>query len=672
MYFIFEIAFSSNKNYIANLIRVYAEQVDMEVEVLQTKDKIVMIFNQNDEKIESFLLDMKDMISASLFLDEGKHYFSEEKPSLVELKQTNLPVNIAPCPSCQKEMFDVSTRRFYYPFTSCNNCGSQHPFLSKYPYIRENTTMKFLVPCIECEDERKNNSLRKNYPLISCIECGIGLRMLSKESEYMALDKGDYRNLFKASAGAISAGKTVLMKTMHGYRKFFYPNRDLDAIKKIKFTQTKLDIGLAQSPYSFNQISEEKVGLSTLLMVNTVSFNEHLMLVEQEFNALLSIERPLLRVATKSDAMKRLYGSSALVKYPDDGMTMLLAAEAVKHGLEYIAYIECESSEEADFLVDFDMPINTQKDTKLFINQDKKLFVSGERILYPTIVEGQINRVTVAYDLACVEVDGTNIIDSFEVFDSVSTQEIYVLDTEEDFESGHNHEVKFKQYEASMLSVLAEYDKVGQKAIGVHFDGTLNFLYYNGKKVINAVPAISFESDNLWEKISTLRDGSDRLVNNYKKAYPEVWERLDNLAGDMDIFEVTAITLGLEDESFEGISAEAVSFLGKGGLQIDTKVKDNRFDNYAFLTSIMSYQLGDVENNFMCYSIYESFGDYIGELVPQLCDKVETNIVVLMGETFANQSLYGRIEKTLGHKNPLMSKNFPIGKENAVHGALYL
>ena len=222
------------------------------------------------------------------------------------------------------------------------------------------------------------------------------------------------------------------------------------------------------------------------------------------------------------------------------------------------------------------------------------------------------------------------------------------------------------------MSVLAEHYKVGQKAIGVHFDGTLNFLYYNGKQVINAVPAIPFESDNLWEKIRTLRDGSDRLVGNYKKVYPEVWERLDNLAGDMDIFEVTAITLGLEDESFEGISAEALSFLGKGGLQIDTRVKDNRFDNYAFLTSIMSYQLGDVENNFMCYSIYESFGDYIGEIVPQLCDKVGSNVVVLTGETFANQSLYGRIQRTLGQKNPLMSKNFPIGKENAVHGALYL
>jgi hypothetical protein len=671
MYFIFEIAFDSNKNYIADLIRAYAEQEMIEVNVLQTTDKIIMTFNKDDEKLETFLLGLEEVMPASLFLGKGKHYFADEKPALMPVSNTNLPLNIAPCPTCQKEMFDVSSRRYFYPFTSCNHCGSQHPFLTKYPYIRANTTMKFLVPCSECEEEQKNNALRKDYPLISCIECGIGLRMLDRETEYMALNKGDYRKLFKASAGAISTGKTVLMKTMHGYRKFFNPNRDADAIKNINFSTNTLESNLSKSPYSFDKSGKESVGLSTLLMASAGGFNEHLMMVEQEFNALLSIERPLLRVATKSDALKALYGSSVLVKYPDDGMTMLLAGELVKHGVEYVAYVECDSSEEADFLVDFDMPINSQKDTKIFINQDTKLFVSGERILFPTVVQNNKNRVTVAHDLACVNIENKSIIDSLEVFDDVRTEEMFILEGE-GLESGHANEQHFEQYKASMMSVLAEHHKVGQKAIGVHFDGTLNFLYYNGKQVINAVPAIAFESDNLWENISTLREGSDRLVGNYKKKYPQIWERLDNLAGDMDIFEVTAITLGLENESFEGISAEALSFLGKGGLQIDTRVKDNRFDNYAFLTSIMSYQLGDVENNFMCYSIYESFGDYIGELVPQLTEKVDTNIVVLTGETFANQSLYGRIQRTLGQKNPLMSKNFPIGKENAVHGALYL
>ena len=66
------------------------------------------------------------------------------------------------------------------------------------------------------------------------------------------------------------------MKTVHGYRKFF------------KATE-------AYRPAN-----------SILLMADSNGFNDHLMMVTQEFNALLSIERPLLRVATKSEEMKAL------------------------------------------------------------------------------------------------------------------------------------------------------------------------------------------------------------------------------------------------------------------------------------------------------------------------------------------------------------------------------
>ena len=487
----------------------------------------------------------------------------------------------------------------------------------------------------------RNNPFRVNYPLISCVDCGISLRMQDKKSERFANDKGAYRQLFEVSAKAITKGKSVLMKTMHGYRKFFLPQEGSVPSRSI------------------------------VMMTDANRLNTHLMLVPQEFHALLSIERPLLRVATKSDALKALFGSSVYVKYADDGMSMLLAKSLMQSGVEYVAYVECDADAEADFLVDFDLPITPQRDTTLFINQDTHLFVRGERIVYPCYSDNPKGVISVAHHLAAVKTEEQTIIDTLEHFETAQTPQIYVLE-DEPFESDHSHEVRFPQWRASMLSVLAEHGKLGEKAIGVHFDGQLYFLYYNGKEVINAVPPIAFESDHLWEKIGTLREGSDRLVENYKKHYPKTWERLESLEGDMDIFKVTAITLGLEEESLEGISAEALSFLGKWGLQIDTRVKDNRFDNYAFLSSIMSYQLAGVESSYLCYSMYESFGDYIGEIVPQIVEKVGTRRVVLSGETFANQALYARIQRTIGQYKPLMNRKLPIGKENAVYGALYL
>ncbi|BAF72609.1 hypothetical protein [Sulfurovum sp. NBC37-1] len=641
MYFIFEMEFASNKTYISDLIAVYSNAFGINNEVIQSKKHISIIFNKEDEKIEPFLLGLNDTLPASIFLGKSRHYFSEKKPEVTKIKKISMPLNISLCPSCQKEMFDVSSRRYYYPFTSCNSCASQHPFMTAYPYKRANSTMKFLVPCDACHQEMKNNPLRKDYPLISCVDCGISLKMNDGKSERYANDKGSYRKLFEVSAAAIKKGKSVLMKTANGYRKFYFPSGG-----------TPLEG-------------------SVLLMADAKGLNEHLMMVTQEFNALMSIERPLLRVSTKSDVLKALYGSTVLVKYPDDGMTMLLARELINHGMTYVSYVECEEDEAADFLVDFDIPIEPQRDSKLFVNQDMKFYISGERAVFPSVVEEIRDVVSVAHDLAAVRMDEVMLIDAMERFDSIRTARLNVLEGEK-FESGHRNEKPFPQWKGSMMSVLAEHGVLGEQAIGIHFDSSLYFLYYNRKEVINAVPPNPFEADHLFEHISALREGSDRLVVNYRKAYPKICERLDSLNGDVDIFTVTAIMLGLKEESFEGISAEALSFLGKGGIQIDTRVNNNRFDNYAFLASIMSYQLGTVESTLMCYSIYESFGDYIAEVVSQLLEKTKAKNVTLTGETFANQALYARIQRHMGTRNLLFPVNYPIGKECAVYGGIYL
>ncbi|NOZ90386.1 MAG: hypothetical protein GXO60_03765 [Epsilonproteobacteria bacterium] len=644
MYFVFQLEFNSTKTYISSLIKAYAKREKIEVDVLQNGEQIAIVAQKDNEKLEQFLLGLEEILPASIYLGQSRHQFMAEKPSLDTISSYSTPHNIALCPTCQKEMFDISSPRYYYPFTSCNSCGGQHPFLEHYPFKRENTTMNFLQPCQNCQKEIKNNPFREDYPLISCLECGISMKMVDKKSERYANDKGSYKKLFEVSAKAISKGKTVLVKTLNGYRKFF-----------------KASFGAKASDSNY----------SILLMTSANSLNTHLMMVTQEFNSLLSIERPILRVSTKSDELKEIYGSSTLVKYPDDGITILLAKELLNLGLEYISYIECDEKEEADFLVDFDIPITPQKDAKLFINQDTKFFINAQRVVFPLVLGKRFDVVSIANNLSAVGVEDVTVIDDMDRFEEIKTKRVNILE-EEDYDSGHSSPKLFKNYQGSMLSVLSEYNKVGQKSVGVHFDTSLYFLYYNGKEVISIVPPNPFEADNMFEHISKLREGSDRLVLNYQKHFPDIYERLNNLSGDSDIFTITAIMLGLKDESFEGISAKALEFMGKGGIQIDTHVKDNRFDNYAFLASIMSYKIAGVEASLICYSIFESFGDYIGEIGTQLLSKTKLNSITFTGETFANQALFARIQRHLGMRKLLFPQNLPIGKESAVVGGLFI
>jgi hydrogenase maturation factor HypF (carbamoyltransferase family) len=199
-------------------------------------------------------------------------------------------------------------------------------------------------------------------------------------------------------------------------------------------------------------------------------------------------------------------------------------------------------------------------------------------------------------------------------------------------------------------------------------------LYYDGKNVLRIVPPKHFDSTNILEEIASLREGSDRLVENLKKQLPAIYAKLEALQkrDDVKLFEAVAIILGLGDESMKGVSVEAMKFVGKGGIQIDTHVKDNRFDHAAFLASIISYQLAGVSSVILSYSIFESFGDYFYEILSELKGKTKAQEFILCGTHFANQSLFSRMQRNLKLTPPYMAKNYPIGKESAVVGGVYI
>ena len=72
------------------------------------------------------------------------------------------------------------------------------------------------------------------------------------------------------------------------------------------------------------------------------------------------------------------------------------------------------------------------------------------------------------------------------------------------------------------------------------------------------------------------------------------------------------------------------------------------------------------------YSIFESLGDYFSELIKEIQTKTKAKNIVLCGSHFANQSLFSRMQRNLKLTPPFMNINYPIGKENAVVGGVYL
>ncbi|QOP46795.1 hypothetical protein [Sulfurimonas paralvinellae] len=641
MAFILELRITTKQKYISNYITAFCREFNIPCDISMDNGKIICAFDSEHEKLQACLDSLAQRLPASLFLKSSSYSENDEKVEKLPEFDLKYPLNLGLCPSCQKELFDVSSRRYYYPFISCSCCGGNYSFLTEYPYTRENTSFKFLRPCSECEAEMDQVGLRESHSLNSCHSCGVPVRLVNKTTERYANDPGSFRTMFEVAAKAILDDKKLLMKTTFGYRIFY------------KHTQLNND--------------------SILIMINASKITDHLSLITEEFQALLSIERPILHVTLKNEELKTLSNANTCyVKYPDDGFTILLGAELQKLGVDFIAYEDVDENCDADMLMDYDLNVKSQKDMRFFINKDIQFIAEGERVSFPSHNLIAKNVVSIANEFAGIPQGDMMFFDRMEHFNSVEVMSANVL--EGTTEKYHNNQKYYSEDEASFMSVIAEHNLFNKKCVGAYFDEEPSFLYYDGKNVLRIVPPKHFSSENLLQNMAELREGSDRLVNNLKNKIPDIYAQLEALQDrdDVKLFESVAIVLGLDDQSMRGVIKEAMKFVGKGGIQIDTHVKDNRFDHVAFISSIISYQLADVSTPILAYSIFESFGDYFSEIIGELKSKTKATETILCGTHFANQSLFSRMQRNLKVAPPYMSKNYPIGKENAVVGGVYI
>ena len=641
MAFVLEIQTTSSQNYLYNTIVSIVRTFHITANISQKNEKIICAFASEYENLQECLDTIAQKLPASIFLKASKSYETEENVSLLLERKNEYPLNLGLCPSCQKEMFDVSSRRYYYPFTSCSCCGGNYSFLHAYPYERKNTSMKFVVPCKSCQEEMQNVGLRESHYINSCHECGVAVRLVNKTNERYANDAGSFRTMFEVAAKALKDDKKLLMKTTMGYRLFYRAEKMHDA--------------------------------SLLMMINATKITDHLSLITEEFNALLSIERPILHVTLKNEMLKENLGrNTAYVKYPDDGFSILLGAELQKLGIDFIAYEDVDATCDADILMDYDLEVSGQKDMRVFLNKDVSFIAEGDRVSFPSQNLQKKDVLSIADEYIGFAKKDHMFFDKMEHFESLHVEKVNVVEgTEEIY---HTNQHIFMRDEASFMSVIAEHNVFGQKCVGAYFDEEPSFLYYDGKNVVRVVPPKAFEGKNIIEDIKNLREGSDRLVVNLEKNMPQIYEKLVKLQEreDVKLFEAVAILLGIKDESMRGVVNEAMKFVGKGGIQIDTHVSDNRFDHAAFLSSIISYQLADVSTSILAYSIFESFGDYFNDILQELKSKTKAEHIILCGTHFSNQSLFSRMQRNLKMSPPLLNKNYPIGKESAVVGGVYL
>ncbi len=190
-----------------------------------SNDELGVIIVCQGENSEQFFNEIhhRKPKSSEIIFSEIKEIETEEIFDNFYIKPTekNIVVDIpltpdfATCESCENELFDEENPRYFYPFTTCTQCGPRYSVTKKFPFERENTAIEVFKMCPNCLAEYQNpDDVRFHSQTNSCPNCGIKIWLKDNQGNEF---KGSNKEIFEKLAEELSQGKIVALKNTAGY-----------------------------------------------------------------------------------------------------------------------------------------------------------------------------------------------------------------------------------------------------------------------------------------------------------------------------------------------------------------------------------------------------------------------------------------------------------------------
>ncbi len=125
-----------------------------------------------------------------------------------------IPVDLAICEDCVRDMQTPGSRYYRYPFTSCTQCGPRYTIAKSLPFDRHTTVMEDFTLCNECREEYTTvQSRRFHAQATACDSCGPELQWMTPDGG----SAGQGEEALKQAKAALRAGKIVAVLGIGGF-----------------------------------------------------------------------------------------------------------------------------------------------------------------------------------------------------------------------------------------------------------------------------------------------------------------------------------------------------------------------------------------------------------------------------------------------------------------------
>ena len=427
----------------------------------------------------------------------------------------------------------------------------------------------------------------------------------------------------------------------------------------------------------FSLLSANEQNDQGILFCDPTDISDKFLITQGELDSLMMVEKPTVRLKPK--LMLRSEHALEQPFYPlffaDDKITLALSTALKNKGIDAV-YCDHVST----------LRVATALDEHLIIacGRDMLPWSIYMRLKHPSFCEYNGFQ---AYG----DTKGLLVNKALEVKNQPTIQ--YVA----------NHEkpsvaktIRFEPAHAAMRSIVLEHALGEQALCGIHFSRAHPSHIFSYSTKIGYTPMVLFRDNDITqpkhmlEAIRTMDEKGMRLVDNFKKTFPDLYDKIEQMEfkSNIDISDITkiwsmaAVFIGLYEgddalESCEKLESTAIEFSGKSGPRIDYKILSTeegyQLDPRLAIRSAMSFKLAGLDDYLLSFGFIDSLADFIAQQAEDADANIGIHGVTLSGGIFENRQLLMRAYNALSVNYPIYrNKRLSIDDANVALGAITL